>query len=75
MQLQSDSCPMEPMAMIYIYIYTYTTVGNTIQTVNSPMYDTYMSTPGNTAKLGAILSNIQTAQRGPSLVGSEPTLH
>ena len=26
------------------------TVGNTIQTVNSPMYDTYMSTPGNTAK-------------------------
>ena len=28
------------------------------------MYDTYMSTPGNTAKLG-----IQTAQRGPSLVG------
>ena len=37
------------------------------------MYDTYMSTPGNTAKLGAIHSNIQTAQRGPSLVGSEPT--
>ena len=28
-------------------------VGNTIQTVNSPMYDTHMSTPGNTAKLGA----------------------
>ena len=27
-------------------------VGNTIQTVNSPMYDTHMST-GNTAKLGA----------------------
>ena len=25
------------------------TVGNTIQTVNSPMYDKYMSTPGNTA--------------------------
>ena len=51
MQLQSDSCPMEPMAMIY---------------------DTYMSTPGNTAKLGATHSNIHTAQRGPSLVGSEP---
>ena len=51
------------------------TVGNTIQTVNSPMYDTYMSTPGNTAKLGAIHSNIQTAQRGTSLVGSEPTMH
>ena len=26
------------------------TVGNTIQTVNSPMYDTHMSTSGNTAK-------------------------
>ena len=51
------------------------TVGNTIQTVNSPMYDTYMSTPGNTAKPRAIHSNIQTAQRGPSLVGSEPTMH
>ena len=38
------------------------------------MYDTYMSTPGNTAKLGATHSNIQTAQRGPSLVGSEPTI-
>ena len=31
-----------------------------------------MSTPGNTAKLGTVHSNIQTAQRGPSLVGSEP---
>ena len=51
------------------------TVGNTIQTVNSPMYDTHMSTPGNTAKLGTAHSNIQTAQRGPSLVGSEPTMH
>ena len=36
------------------------------------MYDTYMSTPGNTSKLGAIHSNIQTAQSSPSLVGSEP---
>ena len=53
------------------------TVGNTIQTVNSPLYDTYMSTPGpgNTAKLGAIHSSIQTAQRGLSLVGTKPTLH
>ena len=51
---------------IYICI---ATVGNTIQTVNSPMYDTYMSTPGNTAKLGTAHSNIQTAQRGPSLPG------
>ena len=51
------------------------TVGNTIQTVNSPMYATYMSTPGNTAKLGTAHSNIQTAQRGLSLVGSEPTMH
>ena len=39
------------------------------------MYDVHMSTPGNTAKLGATHSNIQTAQRGPSLVGSEPTMH
>ena len=38
MQLQSDSCLMEPMAMnLYMCI---ATVGNTIQTVNSPMYDT-----------------------------------
>ena len=51
------------------------TVGNTIQTVSSPMYDTHMSTPGNTAKLGTAHSNIQTAQRGPSLVGIEPTMH
>ena len=36
---------------LYIHI---ATVGNTIQTVNSPMYDTHMSTPGNTAKLRAI---------------------
>ena len=71
MQLQSDSCPMESMAMIY----THVTVGNTIQTVNSPMYDTHMSTPGNTAKLRTAHSNIQTAQRGPSQVGSEPTMH
>ena len=49
-------------------------VGNTIQTVNSPMYE-YMSTPGNTAKLGTAHSNIQTAQRGPSLVGTEPAMH
>ena len=50
------------------------TVGNTIQTVNSPMYDTYKSTPGNTSKLGTAHSNIQTAQSCPSLVGSEPTM-
>ena len=58
----------------YVYI-RIATVGNTIQTVNSPMYDTHMSTPGNTAKLGTAHSNIQTAQIGPSLVGSEPTMH
>ena len=34
-----------------------------------------MSTPGNTAKPGTAHSNIQTAQRGPSLVGSEPAMH
>ena len=43
------------------------------------MYDTYMSTNGNTAKLGTARSNIQTAQayvhHSPSLVGSEPTMH
>ena len=73
MQLQSDSCPMEHNGDdLYMRI---ATIGNTIQTVNSPMYDTYMNTPGNTAKLGATHSNIQTAQRGPSLVGSEPTMH
>ena len=65
---------MEPMAMIYTYV-AITTVGNTIQTDNSPMGDTYMSTPGNTAKLGTAHSNIQTAQSNPSLVGSEPTMH
>ena len=39
------------------------------------MYDTHMSTPGNTAKLGTAHSNIQTAQRGTSLVESEPAMH
>ena len=46
-----------------------------IQTVNSYMYDTHMSTPGNTAKLGTAHSDIQTAQSNPSLVGSERTMH
>ena len=36
------------------------------------MYDAYMSIPGNTAKLGAIYSNIQTAKCSPSLVGVRP---
>ena len=35
----------------------------------------YMSTTDNTAKLGAIHSNIQIAQSNPSPVGSEPTMH
>ena len=39
------------------------------------MYDTYMSTPGNTAKLGTAHGNIQTAHRGPSLDGTEPAIH
>ena len=34
-----------------------------------------MSTPGNTVKLGAIHSNIQIAQSGPSLAGTKPTMH
>ena len=38
------------------------------------MYDTYMSTPGNTAKIGATHSNIQREQGSSSLVGSEPTM-
>ena len=73
MQLQSDNCPIGTNSDdLYIHI---ATAGNTIQTVNSPMYDTYMSTPGNTAKLGTAHSNIQTAQSNPSLVGNEPTMH
>ena len=39
------------------------------------MYDTHMSTPGNTAKLGTAHSNIQTARSNPSLVGNELTMH
>ena len=74
MQLQSDSCPMEPCNGDDLYI-RIATVGNIIQPVNSPMYDTCMSTPGNTAKLGATHSSIETAQRGPSLVVSEPTMY
>ena len=52
------------------YAQKFTFLVNTIQTVNSPMYDTHMSTPGNTAKPRATHRNIQTAQRGPSLVGT-----
>ena len=33
--------------------------------------NTYMSIPGNIAKLGAIHSNLQTAKSNPYLVGSE----
>ena len=52
-----------------------TTVGNTIQTNNTSCMKTYISTPGNTAKLGTAHSNIQAAQSNPSLVESEPTMH
>ena len=34
-----------------------------------------MSTPGNAAKQGTTLSNIQTAQSSQSLVGIETTMH
>ena len=53
------------------------TVGNAIQEGNSTCMNTYMSTPGNTAKLGTAHSNIQsqTAQSSPTLVESEPTMH
>ena len=47
------------------------TVGNTNQTVNSPMYDTYMSTPGNTAKLGATQQHTDSTKR--SVPGWERT--
>ena len=40
----------------------------------TPPYE-YMSTPGNTAKLGIVNSNIQTAQSCPSLVGSKTIMH
>ena len=66
MQLQSDSCPMEPMAKIRI-----ATVGNTIQTVNSPMYNTYMSTPGNTAKPRATQQHTDSTKK--SVPGWERT--
>ena len=47
-------------------------VGNTIQTVNSPIR--ILSAPGTTAKIGTAHSNIQTAQSDPSLVGIERTI-
>ena len=34
-----------------------------------------MSTPGNTAKLGTVYSNIQKEQSCPSLVFSKPTIN
>ena len=49
-------------------------VENTIQAVNSPIYED-MSTPGNTAKLRTAHSNIQNAQSYQSLVGIELTMH
>ena len=73
MQLQSDSCPMEPMAMIYTYVKQ--RLETLFRQLTHPCMNTYMSTPGNTAKLGAAQSNIQTAQSNLSLVGSEPTMH
>ena len=76
MQLQSDSCPMEPMVMFYTIYLHIATVGITIQTVSSFLRN--MSAVGNAAKLGTANSNIQTAQCCPSLniiVGIEPTMH
>ena len=37
--------------------------------------NTYIRTPGNTAKLGTAHSNMQTAQSSPSLVWTEPTMY
>ena len=45
------------------------TVGNTILTVNSPMYE-YMSTPGNTVKPGSAHRNLYV----PAMVGIETTM-
>ena len=51
------------------------TVGNTIQTVNSPMYDTYMSTPGNTAKSRAWLgANLQCISQHTTESALKPTM-
>ena len=61
--------------MIYTIYIRIVTVGNTIQTVNSPMYEYIHEHFGNTANLGTAHSNIQTAQSSPSPVGSEPTMH
>ena len=38
MELQSDSCPMEPMAQPMLSM-RIATVGNIIQTDNSPIYE------------------------------------
>ena len=73
MQLQSNSYPMEPMAMIYTYVYQL--YGTLFRQLTPSCMNTYMSTPGNTAKLGTAHSNIQTAQSSLTLVGSEPTIY
>ena len=70
-----EACSCSQTAVQWNQYICIATVGNTIQTVNFPMYDTHMSTPGNIAKLGTAHRNIQIAQSNPSLVGSEPTLH
>ena len=57
---------------LYIHI---ATVGNTIQTVNSPMYDTYISTPGNTAKLGSSHTQQHTDSTKRSVPGWERTFN
>ena len=46
---EDSLCAIPKHAMVF---YTISTAAYFYQTVNSPMYDTYMSTPGNTAKLG-----------------------
>ena len=50
------------------------TVSGTLFRHLIPPYE-YMSTHGNTAKLGTVHRNIQTAQSSPSLVGIESTLN
>ena len=45
--------------------------GTLFRQVTPPCMNTYMSTPGNTAKLGTAHNNLQTAQSSPSLVEKE----
>ena len=74
MKLQSDSCPIYGPSGNYLYI-NITTVRNTMQSVNSPIYE-YMSAPGNISKLEPHTATCRqhTVVR-PCMVGTEPSMH